>query len=369
MTNRVDAGSTVGFRRHLPLVLSIALALVGGGLVLGWGIAGALIGEPPVGDGSDPETYGVDLSDLRIDRDALEASGRPRDFLVAYDEPEVMRGDEVQAWNAAHARKWQKEVVSGDRVIGVEIGGESRAYPLFIVDAHEIVLDEVGGVPIVVARSPLLDEAMVFERSLEGAAFEPGVSGLLDDLAQLMHDNAPATSLVSAHDGRFVAGPRAGARLRPVPGVSVVPWRDWLRRHPETTVVRREPESMRRYRRISYDRYLDGEDWIIPPRREPGDEVDLDGRGRVLAVVDEEGRDLAILPIGELRRAAVDDRIELGVGDRRLLLQLVAGDRDVMIVDHDGLVTRPGFWIGVWNRDPEAATRALERGRALLATP
>ncbi len=362
----MDARPSGLLKRHLPLILSIGLALLGGGLVLGWGIAGVLVGEPPVGDGVDPETYGVDLSDLRIDRAALEASGRPRDFLLAYESPQTMPGGEVQAWNSAHARKWQKEVVSGDRVIGVEIGGESRAYPLFIVDAHEVVLDELGGVPIVLARSPLLDEVMVFERRLDDAPIDPGVSGLLDDLAQVMHDGEESTSLISAHDGRFIAGPKAGAKLRSVPGVSVVPWRDWLREHPETTVVRREPESMRRYRRISYNRYLDGEDWIIPPRREPGDATGLDSRDRVVSVIDDDGRLSAVLPIGELRQAAVDDRVELDVASGRLLLQLVAGDEDVMIVDHDGHITRPGFWIGVWSRDPEGAGAALARGRARL---
>lgn len=347
-------------------MLPIGLALIGGGVVLAWGVAGVLIGDPPIGDGRNPETYGVDLSDLRIDESALEAAGRPRDFLFPYDAPDVMPGSEVQAWNAAHSRKWQKEVVSGDRVVGIEINGQSRAYPLFIVDAHEIVLDEVGGVPIVLARSPLLDEVMIFERSIDQTTLDPGVSGLLDDLAQVMHDGADSASLISAHDGRVIAGPRAGMRLRPVPGVSLVPWRDWLRAHPETSVVRREPESMRRYRRISYNRYLDGEDWIIMPRREPEEDGSPDARDRVVSVIGDDDQVLAIFPVGELRNVAVDDRVDLEIGAGRLLLQLVSNDRDVMVVEHDGQVIRPGFWIGVWSRDPEGATRALAAGRSIL---
>ena len=35
-----------------------------------------------------------------------------------------------------------------DRVFGVTINGESRAYPLRIVNAHEMVNDTVGGEPI-----------------------------------------------------------------------------------------------------------------------------------------------------------------------------------------------------------------------------
>jgi hypothetical protein len=36
----------------------------------------------------------------------------------------------------------------GTKVIGVSIGGESRAYPLFILNNHQIVNDQVGGIPI-----------------------------------------------------------------------------------------------------------------------------------------------------------------------------------------------------------------------------
>lgn len=39
-------------------------------------------------------------------------------------------------------------IAPGTKVIGVFIGGEARAYPLFILNNHQIVNDQVGGVPI-----------------------------------------------------------------------------------------------------------------------------------------------------------------------------------------------------------------------------
>ena len=36
----------------------------------------------------------------------------------------------------------------GDGVLGVNINGETKAYPLRIVNAHEMVNDTVGGEPI-----------------------------------------------------------------------------------------------------------------------------------------------------------------------------------------------------------------------------
>ena len=37
-----------------------------------------------------------------------------------------------------------------EQVLGVSIGGESRAYPITVLSRHEIVNDVVGGVPIAV---------------------------------------------------------------------------------------------------------------------------------------------------------------------------------------------------------------------------
>lgn len=39
-------------------------------------------------------------------------------------------------------------VAAGTKVIGVFIGGEARAYPLFILNNHQVVNDQVGGTPL-----------------------------------------------------------------------------------------------------------------------------------------------------------------------------------------------------------------------------
>ena len=106
-----------------PLILVIALGFSGAAVVLGWGLVGVFSGEPPIGDGRDPASYGFDLSALEIDPEALAASGNPRDFLFPLVDPVVIPGGEVAGLNASNKRKWQKEVVSGDRVVGVEIDG------------------------------------------------------------------------------------------------------------------------------------------------------------------------------------------------------------------------------------------------------
>jgi hypothetical protein len=45
----------------------------------------------------------------------------------------------------------QEYLLPDDRVFGVTINGESRAYPLRVVNAHEMANDVLGGEPIALA--------------------------------------------------------------------------------------------------------------------------------------------------------------------------------------------------------------------------
>ena len=60
----------------------------------------------------------------------------PRDAIPAIKKPKHATADKAP---------W---VLDEHRVIGMTINGESRAYPLYILEAHELVDDVLGGVPI-----------------------------------------------------------------------------------------------------------------------------------------------------------------------------------------------------------------------------
>jgi hypothetical protein len=62
----------------------------------------------------------------------------PKDAIPAILSPSFEEGSEVS---------WLK---GKDAVIGVEINGDSRAYPVPILSRVEIVNDKVGGIPIAV---------------------------------------------------------------------------------------------------------------------------------------------------------------------------------------------------------------------------
>jgi len=60
----------------------------------------------------------------------------PRDAIPAIKKPEHAPADKAP---------W---VLDKHRVIGLVVNGEARAYPLYILEAHELVDDVLGGVPV-----------------------------------------------------------------------------------------------------------------------------------------------------------------------------------------------------------------------------
>ena len=251
----------------------IALAGVLVLLILVWAFAGIFTGHRPKGDGQSVNTYGFDLSNLQTNGGAFVASGNPRDFLRSLDQPKVLPGHEMLAYNAKLRSKY---VVTADRVIGVEINGKSRAYPLNVMNVHEVVNDELAGVPIAVTFSPLCDSAIVFDRRINGEPLQFGVSGLLLDSNLVMYDKQPdavtggekisqqstqiatvsASSLWSQMAGKAIAGPALGKTLTQIPNVNVCTWKHWLAAHPTTEVILPDPQDEQRMKSFSYSRYL-----------------------------------------------------------------------------------------------------------------
>ena len=64
----------------------------------------------------------------------------------------------------------------GDIVLGLELNGVARAYPLRIMNWHEIVNDSLGGVPVAVTYCPLCGTGIAFDPILDGKALEFGAS-------------------------------------------------------------------------------------------------------------------------------------------------------------------------------------------------
>jgi hypothetical protein len=134
-------------------------------------------------------------------------------------------------------------------VFGVEIKGDARAYPLRILDWHEMLNDVVGGVPVTLAYCTLCGSGILYDTRVPGRAepFVFGSSGFLYRSNKLMYDRE-THSLWNQFTGRPVVGPLTGSGIElEVLPVTIASWRDWRAAHPETSVLSLETGFERDY--------------------------------------------------------------------------------------------------------------------------
>eukprot|EP00439_Symbiodinium_sp_Y106_P089503 s1_g2039.t1 len=151
-------------------------------------------------------------------------------------------------------------------VFGVSINGDVRAYPLRIMDWHEMFNDVIGGVPVSLAYCTLCASGILFDtRRPDGSNFTFGSSGFLYRSNKLMYDHQ-TQSLWNQFTGRPVVGRLAGAdiELKTFP-VAITSWKDWRAANPTTKVLALETGYVRDYRPGKpYGDYFESADLLFP---------------------------------------------------------------------------------------------------------
>ena len=162
----------------------------------------------------------------RIRSEEIVWGGVRVDGIPALDQPPMLAAPEASY------------LEPGDAVFGLVVNGEARAYPLRIMDWHEMANDLVGGVPVSLSYCTLCGSAIAFSgRASDGTTYTFGSSGLLFRSNKLMYDRQTRT-LWNQLTGEPVLGPLAnsGVTLRLLP-VVLTRWERWRAQHPDTLVL------------------------------------------------------------------------------------------------------------------------------------
>ena len=176
-----------------------------------------------------------------IPLDKIRGGGPPKDGIPSIDNPVFVGVDESRFMS------------DSDTVVGVEMHGETKAYPLFILVWHEIVNDRIGDVPVSVTYCPLCYTSQVFERVIDGQEVEFGTSGKLYNSNLLMYDRF-TESYWSQALGLAVTGELTGHRLDLIP-FDIITWGDWKTLHPDTLVLTTDTGHIRSYATDPYGSY------------------------------------------------------------------------------------------------------------------
>ena len=214
-------------------------------------VAAAVAWLPPaVSDARSPFESAwpdTDFSRALVDLDEVRSGGPPRDGIPPIDTPHFVAGGEADEW-----------LDPKEPVIVVSAGGIVRAYPLQILTWHEIVNDEMGGVPLSVTFCPLCNASIVFDRRAGGRLLDFGTTGNLRKSDLVMWDRQ-TESWWQQFTGRAIVGEMAGTVLSRLPA-SIVAYEDFRRAYPEASVLSRRTGHKRPYGSNPYRGYDSIED-------------------------------------------------------------------------------------------------------------
>ena len=193
------------------------------------------------------EDWRTDFSRHSVPLSEIVSGGPKRDGIPPIDHPRFEA--------AADADRWLDD---RHPVVVVRAGGEVRAYPLGILIWHEIVNDEVGGVPVTVTYCPLCNTALVFDRRLGGRVLDFGTSGRLRMSDLVMYDRQTESWWQQAV-GEAIVGELTGERLEAVPA-NTHGWATARELYPDVKVLSRdtgfpEYEASGRYGQNPYAGY------------------------------------------------------------------------------------------------------------------
>lgn len=243
-----------------------------------------------------------------------------------------------------------------DRVVGVVVNGEARAYPIKVLNYHECYNDELGGVPIAVIYCPLCDSVSVVDRRLGGEVYEFGISGLLYNSNVLLFDRTDE-GLWSQAGMMAISGPNAGKSLVHLSGWALTTFGRWCEGHGDSTVATLETGHYASgfYDRVAYADYFETDDLMFPA--EPSDARFANKVAVVGVLADGEAKAYPV----EVVVSSPGGRVEDELGGGRVVLESAGGAGGVRVVEVPaGARVLHGFWFAWYAFHPETGVYALE---------
>lgn len=232
-------------------------------------------------------------------------------------------------------------LTTDEPVLGVEIGGDARAYPLRILDWHAVSNDTINHIPVTLAYCRPCGSVALYRTDTAKGTLTFAASGSYRDGDQLLVDGKTGT-LWKQLTGTPVEGSLAGSgiELQPLP-VVLTTWTRWFQAHPETRVLSLATGFQREYK----------------PEGRPGGDPPLQVAQRNPALPETSW--VYGLVLGGAAKAYPIDRVA-----KQGVINDALGGRPVVIVDEPGADPKSRT-IRVFDRGDRVFTRS---GRAFLGT-
>jgi len=245
----------------------------------------------------------TDFSKHSVSLDEILSGGPPKDGIPAIDDPDFVSVDEADGW-----------IGEREPIVVFEHDGAVRGYPWQILIWHEIVNDEVAGMPVSVTYCPLCNTAIAFDRRVGDLLLDFGTTGKLRHSDLVMYDRQTETWWQQA-TGEAIIGDLTGTTLTFLPAPTVS-WSDFKKEYPDAEVLSRDTGHNRPYGSSPYAGYDTGRPFLFRGA--------VDGRLPTMArvVVVKSGEAAVVYPLETLGEEQV---INYQVGAAEVVLFFRAG--------------------------------------------
>lgn len=139
-----------------------------------------------------------------------------------------------QPRNKSFATAGNNKINKDKLVLGVEINGEARAYPIQLIGYHHQVRDTVGGKPVMVTYCTVCRTGRAFNPVINGKNETFRLVGM--DHFNAMFEDASTKSWWRQVSGQAVAGSMKGQSLDEWPSQQMT-LAAWLRKHPSSLIL------------------------------------------------------------------------------------------------------------------------------------
>jgi hypothetical protein len=189
-----------------------------------------------------------------ISPDSVADGGVRKNDIPAIDFPQFVSVDEARRF-----------LTGPDFGMLLDYNGARRFYPLSILNWHEIVNDEIAGVPVAVTFCPLCGSAIVYHRVAGSDTLKFGVSGRLYDSNLLMFDDKTESLWLQAK-GECVIGDFTGLKLQLINSV-LISFDEVIKAYPDARILSTDTGFDRNYFQYPYSDYNASDELYFPVSR------------------------------------------------------------------------------------------------------
>lgn len=129
-------------------------------------------------------------------------------------------------------------------VVGVEINGDARAYPIQFLGYHHFVYDTVGGQPVLVTYCTVCRTGRVFDPQIEGKVEQFRLVGM--DHFNAMIEDQTTGSWWRQSTGEAIEGGRKGLKMKEI-FCNQLSLKEWISQHPNSKIMQADKHSLAEY--------------------------------------------------------------------------------------------------------------------------